>query len=270
MPPNVAEKTSHGQDAWWDALRLIAGLDATPTQKYLLTLVHRHTNRKTRRAWASQKTVAWEMSVDDSTVERIFRWGKQKGIIRVERVRKGKNPADQHNFYWLDTERMKVLQRKPEQPSSVRVDTPPKQPAPMRVNSREHPAPMPPNTPHQCGRTTRTHAGIGFEVAGNEDSGDEKARALHSARKTAAPQSGLATQPENRPRVSFENNFSARELNIIEDAQQYIESQVKHGHRIPKLTVIQYVKENGGAFNHERSIEMALKAISKFPEFYFP
>jgi len=264
MPPNLPDKTSRGQDQWWDALRLIAGLDATPTQKYLLTLVHRHTNRKTGRAWASQKTLAREMGVDDSTVERIFRWGKQTGIVCVERVRKGKNPAEQHNFYWLDTARMKLLQRKPEQPSSVRVDTPPKQPASMRVNSHEHPAPVPPNTPHQCGISTRTHAGEGFEVSGNEDSGDEKARAPYGARKTAAPLRSLATRPETQPRVS-ENNFSARELGIIEDAQQFIDSQVEHGRRIPKLSVIEYVKDHG-AFNHERAIEMALAAISKFPD----
>ena len=95
----------------------------------------------------------------------------------------------------------------------------------------------------------------------------ENARAPSSARKTAAPQSGLAAQPNFGLRVSSENNFSARELETIQDAQQYIESQIKHSRRkIPKVSVVQFIKQQDGAFSHERSIVMALAAIRKFPD----
>ncbi|HEY2545769.1 MAG TPA: hypothetical protein VGI46_06880 [Candidatus Acidoferrum sp.] len=120
-----------GKDAasqWWSVLSLIAGLDATPTQKYLLDLILRHTNSKKGYAWAEQRTLAVEMCVSVPTVERAFAWGKKLGIVIVREVRTG--PKTQHNEYWLSIERLKELQRLPEQPPSV------------QGASDDHPSPM--------------------------------------------------------------------------------------------------------------------------------
>lgn len=155
-------KSEHSRP-WWYVLGLIAGLDATPTQKYLLTLVFRHTHRIKGFAWSSQESLALEMCTDLSTVERIFQWAKKIGVVSVRRVRTGKHPKDQHNEFWLNIERLKELQ------------WPSEQPAPVTGDIMEHPATTrgdkDKNTPHLAGehpanhvRTPRTHAGEGIEV----------------------------------------------------------------------------------------------------------
>src|SRR5258708_1230005 len=114
MPPNVADKNSRSQDQWWNVLGLIAGLDATPTQKVFLVLVLRHTNNREGYGWASQQTLAWEMCTDTRTVQRAFQWATESGFVRVERIRKAKRPTEANNHYWLDVEQMKLLQRQRE------------------------------------------------------------------------------------------------------------------------------------------------------------
>jgi hypothetical protein len=116
---NIARGEKQGQEQWWWVERLIAGLDATPTQKYLLTLIHLHSNSRKGFAWASQETLAHELCTDPSTVKRVFRWGKQLGVIGVRRVRTGKGKDDQYNEYWLEPERLKELQRPPKQGAST-------------------------------------------------------------------------------------------------------------------------------------------------------
>jgi hypothetical protein len=117
---NIAQGKSHKQEnQWWFVQGLIAGLDATPTQKYLLTLIHLHTNARKNYAWMSQESLAREMCTDLSTVKRAFRWGKQLGVIGVRRVRTGKGKDDQYNEYWLELERLKELQRPTKQGAST-------------------------------------------------------------------------------------------------------------------------------------------------------
>jgi len=165
------DKKTNEVNQWWHVLALIAGLDAMPTQKYLLTLILRHTHSRKRFAWADQETLAAEMCVDVSTVERAFRWAKRIGAVGVRRVRTGKGKADQFNEYWLDIERLKELQRQAKHPAPA-TGAPVQQPAPMTgANEREHPAPVPPSTPHLTPehpafdhRAPRTSAGEGFEV----------------------------------------------------------------------------------------------------------
>jgi hypothetical protein len=232
MPPNLAGKTGHGQDAWWDILRLIAGLDATATQKFLLVLVLRHTNKRKGYGWASQQTLAWEMNTDTRTVQRAFQWATESGIVRVERIRKAKSPTEQVNHYSLDVERMKLLQRQREHPTPTSGDKAHEHTTPVSGDSAEHTTNRAPNTRHFKQGTHDTSVVGGFEVSGNEDSGDEKARALHSARKTAAPQSGLATQPENRPRVSFENSSEPEPFDFpsTDGEQRHLRSEAdQHG-----------------------------------------
>lgn len=98
----------------WYIANLIAGLDATPTQKYLLTLIHQHTHSRKGYAWTKQETLAQEMCVDLSTAKRGFRWGKKRGIVGVRRIRTGKGKDDQYNEYWLVVERLEELQRPPQ------------------------------------------------------------------------------------------------------------------------------------------------------------
>ncbi|SRR6266436_1449428 len=107
------------ENHWWYVESLIAGLNASPTRKYLLTLVHRHTHTRKGFAWADQKTLAHEMGVDLSTVKRAFRWGKKIGVIIVRRIRTGKGHSDQYNEYWLYIPRLKELQRTEEHPAPV-------------------------------------------------------------------------------------------------------------------------------------------------------
>lgn len=107
-------------ESWWHVSGLIAGINATPVRKYFLTLAHRHTNRQKGHAWASQQTLAREMCISVSTVERLFRWGKDKGIVGVRRVKTGKGKDDQYNQYWLVIDRLQELQRQVDHPSPMR------------------------------------------------------------------------------------------------------------------------------------------------------
>ncbi len=177
---------------WFHVLALIAGIDATPTQKYLLTLVLRHTHSRKGFAWANQETLAAEMCVDVSTVERAFRWAKGSGIVGVRRIRTGKGKAAQYNEYWVNVERLGELQRRAKHPAPV-TGAPSEQPAPMKgANDGKHPAPVPPSTPHLTpehpafsGRAPRTHAGEGLEVKQVEsNSGKETSSSETAATKT--------------------------------------------------------------------------------------
>jgi hypothetical protein len=125
---------------WWYVAQLIAGIDASPTQKYFLTLIQTHTNKRRRYAWASQRSLAAEMGTDVSTVNRSFRWGKQLGVVGVRRVRTGKGKMDQYNEYWIVTERLKELQRP--RPTDAPPETD-QHTAPMPSAQPEHTAPMP-------------------------------------------------------------------------------------------------------------------------------
>jgi hypothetical protein len=129
MATIAREKKARQGNQWFDVEHLIAGLDAPAALKYLLSLVHLHTNRRKGYAWAAQTYLAHEMSVSLPTVERLFRKAAAMGVVGVRRVRTGKLPQDQHNEYWLIPDRMKQLQRAPvnpkdetEHPSSVRDD----------------------------------------------------------------------------------------------------------------------------------------------------
>ena len=109
----------HKEKQWWYVEDLIAGLDANRTQKYLLTRIHKHTHSRKGVAWASQATLAAELGVGVSTVERCFRWATTHGVVTVRRVRTGKGQTDQYNEYCLDLDRIKALQgvRHPQSPT---------------------------------------------------------------------------------------------------------------------------------------------------------
>jgi hypothetical protein len=80
----------------------------------------------------------------------------------------------------------------------------------LSCDSAEHTTTRARNTRHFEHGTHDTSVVEGFEVSGNEDSGDEKsARASQRAQEQTAAPVGLATQ-QNRLRVS-ENNFSESE-----------------------------------------------------------
>jgi hypothetical protein len=109
---NAKQEQKAEKHSWWHLAKLIAGIQATPTEKYFLTLVAGHTNTRKGFAWASQETLAQEMCVDLRTVGRVFAWAKKLGVIGVRRVRTGKLPSEQHNEYQLAIERLEQLQPK--------------------------------------------------------------------------------------------------------------------------------------------------------------
>jgi hypothetical protein len=164
---------------WWEIADLIAALDAGPAElapmrKCLLFLIQRHTHSKQGYAWASQATLAKEMGVSLSTVERAFRWAKETGVVTVKRVRRGKRPADQHNEYTLNIGHMKELRRTTKHPAVVTVDKPesePEHPASMTDTRSDHPAPMTGDTHRtprtEATRTPRTGDGEGLKKAGS-------------------------------------------------------------------------------------------------------
>jgi len=146
VPDKEENRKSEPRDPPWYISGLIAGIDASPTRKYLLTLIQRHTHSRKRFAWASQKALAREMGVDLRTVERAFRWAKKIGVVAVRRIRTGKHPADQHNEYCLNIERLKKLQRPLEHPTRMSGDAG-QHPTPMSDDrNREHPTLVTPNT----------------------------------------------------------------------------------------------------------------------------
>ncbi len=198
-----SKKNEHVQEGgkihWWYVATAIAGIDAQPAQKYLLTLILRHTHVRKGYAWTSQKTLAWEMGVDVSTVKRIFQWGKRLGIIAVRPVRHGQGKTDQHNEYWLNLPRLIELERPPDHPAPVMGDNKDKHSAPISPAQTEHGAPMPPAqngaglksqsstaqiAPEQGAndvRAGRTHEPVGFDLqqvvsnAGEYKAGFERA-----------------------------------------------------------------------------------------------
>ena len=123
---------------WWHALDLLAGIGATPTQHLLLVRIYRHIHKKKGYAWASQETLAREMNVDLSTVERGFRWAKRLGLVQVRRVITGKRPSDRHNEYWID---FRVVDMRKQLRESL------EQPVPMPDDDDEQGAPMPLTNP---------------------------------------------------------------------------------------------------------------------------
>jgi hypothetical protein len=146
------QKSSQANNQWWHVEQLIAGLDASAQVKLLLFLVHLHTNKKTGRAWASQETLAVEMNLDVSRVTEHFATAKRLGFIGVDRVRTGKRPTDQHNEYWVITERLLDCQC-PERNTRNRNEHTALAPG----DTNEHTAPAScdtePNTPRQQGKT---------------------------------------------------------------------------------------------------------------------
>lgn len=111
-------QTDGKTNQWWQIEHLIAGLDADRDVKCLLFLIHLHRNARRGCAWAKQETLAWEMNVSLSTLERAFRTAKKLGVLDVRRIRTGKRPDEQYNEYWIVIARVEKLQRaEPQHPS---------------------------------------------------------------------------------------------------------------------------------------------------------
>jgi hypothetical protein len=201
---NIAREQKQGQDQWWYVADLIAGIAATPTQKYLLALIHRHTHSRKGYAWASQRKLAWEMSVEVSTVERGFRWAKQAGLVTVRTIRTGK--TDQHNEYQLNIERLKELQRPDEDPAPVQGATsnhPASTPGP---SGGKDPAPVQAGTPHLPSKDPangaegpRAHAGRGLEVKQVESTSRERNAGGEGSLRSPAPGN---VSPELQPQIN--------------------------------------------------------------------
>jgi hypothetical protein len=215
MPDRSKQKIQSQDQPWYRIADLIAGIDATPTQKNLLTRIQRHTHARKGFAWMSQEELAREMRVSVSTVERGFAWGKKLGVITVVPQRTGNNPADQFNHYWLNIERLKELQSPPEHPASMLDEHP------AQVTG-EHPASSDANTlhpehehPSSSVRTPRTHAGIGFEVkqvkrtSGIYKAGAEKATSTATPGYIKPPHYPPTPKPENLPSKPVNNELLA-------------------------------------------------------------
>jgi hypothetical protein len=166
--PQPDKKTNQ----WWHIEHLIAGLDADRDVKCLLFLIHLHTNARRGCSWAKQETLAWEMNVSLSTLERAFRSAKKLRVLDVRRIRTGKRPDEQYNEYWIVIDRVEKLQRtEPQHPSPMTGDTD-EHPSPVKRDSEpEHPSPVTPNTrnlssehPSNQTGTPVTRDGEGFEV----------------------------------------------------------------------------------------------------------
>jgi hypothetical protein len=209
---------------WWFIENLIAELAAPPRVKYLLTLVHRHTNARKGFAWASQKELAREMNVSVRTVERVWSAATALGVLKVRRVRTGKNPADQHNEYSLNLDRLKELQSarqhptkmaavQTEHPTEMSDEHPTKLASNTRQNGQEHPT--------KRVRTPVTSVGIGFEVKQVvSTSGREKAVSSPLGSPTAyiaPPPAPILTLAEASPIILNALNGAGRNgLNSIE------------------------------------------------------
>ncbi len=107
--PNEAQE----KNPWYVLSDLIAGIETPVTVKYLLERILRYINTGKGVAWPSQKTLAEEMGVSLSTVERTVAEAKRLGVLGVGLVRTGKGKTDQFNQYWLDLARLKQLQQRP-------------------------------------------------------------------------------------------------------------------------------------------------------------
>jgi hypothetical protein len=99
---NRKTHTHKKREIWRYVLGLVAGIEATATQKYFLVLVHHHGYRHKGFAWASHETLAREMHVGVAVIERIFQWAKNIGVV-----------GEGNRAYWLDIERLEALQRVP-------------------------------------------------------------------------------------------------------------------------------------------------------------
>ena len=190
----VAQKKSRGQGhQWWFIQHLIAGLDTTPTIKYLLTLVYLHTNKDRGFAWTSQKTLAREMCVDESTVKRTFRKAKKMGVVISRTVRTSRLPKDQHNEYWLDIERMKALQRGDYSPETANTDDTDQQGAPVPLDAEPNKGQISLEQGANGTRTGGTSAPEGFDLkqvasnSGEKDDDDDKRARQNRARVDSAP-----------------------------------------------------------------------------------
>ena len=107
---NVAEKKSSSQvkQSWWRIQQLIFGADLPSEIKSLLLVIlyHQGTNGF---AFASQKLLAWELNTFERNIRRWFADAKVLGVVRVERIRKGKK--DRPNHYWIDIGGLETQQR---------------------------------------------------------------------------------------------------------------------------------------------------------------
>jgi hypothetical protein len=132
------QKFGQAKHPWFYVERLIAGLNAPPTVKYLLSLIHLYTNARRGFAWASQETLARAMCVDLRTVERLFAWAKKRKLVIVRNVRTG--PKDQHNEYYLNVEHLEDWQRETdtEDPTPMSGHTTPM----TRQKAQEDPTPV--------------------------------------------------------------------------------------------------------------------------------
>jgi hypothetical protein len=88
------------REIWRYVLGLVAGIEATATQKYFLVRVHHHGYRHKGFAWASPETLAGDMGVSVAAVERIFQWAKNVGVV-----------GEGNRAYWLNIDRLEALQR---------------------------------------------------------------------------------------------------------------------------------------------------------------
>jgi hypothetical protein len=231
----VAKKSSNVNQPWYIA-GLIAGIDATPTLRYFLTLIQRHTNSRKGFAWASQETLAHEMGVHVSTVERAFQWAKRIGIVGVRRIRTGKGKEDQYNEYWLNVERLKELQRPAKHPASTPGGTDKHPASATGASKAEHPASGTSSTPHLAtehpangtsstphlaaehpangGRAPRTHAGEGFEVKQVEGTSLREFEVKQNLNNSYSEQGAVSSlrSPEIPPGLSHEIETAKQEL----------------------------------------------------------
>jgi hypothetical protein len=74
-------------------LDLIAGIDEPAAFKFLLTRIYRYTNTERGYAWAAQKTLAWELGVSLSIIERFFRKATSKSIVEVKTIKIERNKS---------------------------------------------------------------------------------------------------------------------------------------------------------------------------------
>jgi hypothetical protein len=88
------------REIWRYILGLVAGIDATATQKYFLVRVHHHGYRHKGFAWASHETLAREMRVSVAAVEQLFQRAKNIGVVGTG-----------NRAYWLNIDRLEALQR---------------------------------------------------------------------------------------------------------------------------------------------------------------
>jgi hypothetical protein len=86
---------------WRHVQALIAGMEASPTQKCLLIVIHCHAQRK-GFACASMETLAREIGASLRTTRRTVQLARQRGVVTVEGT----------DRYWLNIERLKELQRR--------------------------------------------------------------------------------------------------------------------------------------------------------------